>query len=327
VNAEGGINGDASRPGWVTRIAVVVTVLSAVGLLSACRPLLPAPKATAVITATADPARFVAGSTVTISVALTPDLPGAAVPTGNLLVGNGTAFPLTDGRASYSTVVNVVGTFTIPFDYSGDDQYLPGSGTVTFISDMGMAPFTGSGPTVAMAGDSITYFSKETMDRGLSAAGYRHSITGLPGYTAASAQWLVDDYAAAAPDVFVFALGTNDMTEVALGLNGTTLASIEARATAVAAQFPGACFVATTLSAHRSAAWQPPFAEYNAAADAYNDWVRATFPQVVDWDAAVAASIAAGTTILADEVHPTPAGQVVLGDLVRSAADGCRAPG
>jgi len=314
---------------WRARAAIVATVLSAVGLVSACQPLVPAPKGTPLITATATPTRLRAGSPLTLTVVVASDRPDGPVPTGTVhILNGGPTQPLVNGVFTYTLAFTGIGLFSLPFDYSGDDQYLPGAGTLDFDSEVEttMVPFTGSGPSVGMAGDSITHFASPSIEQSLAAGGYRYSVTGLPGATTTSASWLVDEYAAAAPDVFVLDLGTNDLSDFALGANSTTVASLEANVSAAAAKFPGSCVVVSTLSAHRSAAWQATYAEYNAAAIAYNDWVRATFPHVVDWEVAVAASIAAGTTILVDEVHPTEAGKAVLGDLVRQAADDCAAP-
>jgi lysophospholipase L1-like esterase len=309
---------------------LVLAILGALALASGCQPWVDV-RAVPVITATAVPAHTLHGEATTLTVVVSSDGPGAPVPTGTLTFPTLGSFTVTliDGVFTWTGQVASFGTVTAPFDYSGDANYRPGSGALSVTIDVSMIPYSGVGPTVAMAGDSITFAAKPYIDERLQAEPYRHSVTGVLGVTTANGQPLLDWYEPTAPDVFVFALGTNDLSDLALGRSGepgAALAALEARVVDAAARFPGSCFVVTTVSAHRSAAWAAPYAAYNDAALAFNAWLRATFPHVVDWEAAVLASLGAGTSILFDEVHPNLQGASVLADLVGQAADACVAP-
>lgn len=185
----------------------------------------------------------------------------------------------------------------------------------------GLAPFAGSGPTVAMAGDSITFWSTSAINAAL-ASKYRYSVTGVNGYETEAAKWIIDGYAPLKPDVFVMDLGTNDSGRIARGT--TTLADYESRVLAFVDELRGSCFVVTTITTHVTSATSDIADARNAAARDINDWLHATFPNnVIEWDTTVADALASGTVYLPDEIHPNGVGQKALASLVTSAAGRC----
>ncbi len=311
---------------------LLLAVLGALAFASACEPWVPPVRVAPVVTATAEPDPTLHSAPTTLSVVISSNRPGGPVPTGTLTFPtlNNFTVTLSNGVFTWTGQIASFTGGTAPFDYSGDANYLPASGVLQATVEIGMIPYTGTGPSVAMVGDSITFAAKPLIDDRLVAANRRHSVTGVLGWTTATAQPLFDGYAATTPDVFVLDLGTNDLSDIAIGLRGdpaTALTALQSRVTAAVGQFPGACVVVSTVSAHRSSAWGPPYAAYNDAAAAFNTWVRATFPHVLDWEVAVQASLTAGSTILMDEVHPNYQGAVVLADLVVQQVDACLGAG
>lgn len=188
-------------------------------------------------------------------------------------------------------------------------------------------PFGGAGPTVAVIGDSITLMSVEDVRSRLSAAGFSSSIIGLYGSTTAGAMSYVRAYAEVRPAIVIIELGTNDVSEIVRSTGAETLASYQQRMHAIAAMFPDSCVAVTTVAADRSVADSTVDVEaWNRTARAINDWLRATFSNVVGWDQVVHVNKAWGTPLLLeDDVHPNHGGVRALADLDRQAAERCLA--
>jgi lysophospholipase L1-like esterase len=281
-------------------------------------------KIAAVVQATIDTAPAFAGRPLAFTVTVQAPAPGAPVPAGQVtVVGAGTTEPLVGGRATGTLVMPQSGDHTVELEYSGDATYDLLGVTVPIHVEPGLVPYTGTGPTVAMLGDSVTFWSSSTIGPALGAAGFRSSVSGIQGLTTLDATWAVDHYAAAPPDVLVIELGTNDVSYMARGLPGYTMAEVQARLTALAARFPTSCVVVSTVSAHRSAAWRPEWQTYNERAVELDAWLHATFPHVLEWEQAVADALANGSTILVDEVHPNDAGIAVMAQLTAGAVASC----
>lgn len=177
-------------------------------------------------------------------------------------------------------------------------------------------PFSGSGPSVALLGDSITSAIAGTFAGAANEAGYAVSITGLDGYALAATKTWVDLYAAQAPHVMIVNLGTNDVSARAGRADADF--GFQHRLATVAAAFPRSCFVVTTITTHRpGAGW----AEWNATAASFNAHLRASYPHVADWDAVVAAH----PEYLPDGIHPvgSAAGVAALAATQVAAARAC----
>ncbi len=281
-------------------------------------------KAAALVQATIDTAPAFAGQPLAFTVTVQAPSAGGPTPGGTVTVGeDGPAVALVGGRASGTFVFPESGDHAVEVEYSGDATYDLQEVGVPLHLEPGIEPYVGSGPTVAMIGDSITYWSASAIGPALGAVGFRSSVSGVQGLTTLDASWVVGHYAAAPPSVLVVELGTNDLSYMARGLPGYTMAEVQARLAAVVDRFPTSCVVVSTVSAHRSAAWRPEWQAYNERAGELNTWVHATFPRVLDWEQAVADSLANGSPILADEVHPNDAGIAVLAQLTAQAASSC----
>ena len=252
---------------------------------------------------------------------------GRPTPTGTVVLDSTTPVPLVGGTGtSLNPSAPGPGPLSVRVDYTGDDFYESASTVASTTTELGREPYAGSGVSVGMTGDSITFWSKPALDRRFSAAGtFRYSVTGVNGATSISAAKLVGEYAATTPSIMILELGANDVGNIARGFPEFTIEGYEQRVAAYAAQFPQACVVVTTVGSHRTALTHPFWEQNNAAARTLNAWLHATFPNVIEWDDAIAASLAAGKTILADEVHPNDAGFEVLADLAVAAATRCAA--
>jgi len=172
-------------------------------------------------------------------------------------------------------------------------------------------PYQGAGMTrVTIVGDSITALSADALHRQLD-AWYLVSIDGRSGYTAEQQQPSLDEMIAMRPDVMVINLGTNDalkgtVAEVAISTLSAARGRLEAQGTTVV-------FVTLTTDTDNPAA--------NNIAAAVNAWIRSQ-ENVVDWDRAVATSIASGALLTSDSVHPTwPEGVSVLTSMIAAAVD------
>jgi lysophospholipase L1-like esterase len=172
-------------------------------------------------------------------------------------------------------------------------------------------------PTVAVIGDSITFLSAAAIQAGLTAHHDHVLITGRIGYTAAQLAPDVADFARHNPQVVLFELGTNDVTQSPAGV--TSAAAYEQTMAGYRRDFPHACLIATTVGSHR-----PGATALNAMAAQINTWLKATFTQVVDWDAYEWANRQAGHVLVdGDFIHPNAAGQAALGALDQAAVTRC----
>lgn len=179
-------------------------------------------------------------------------------------------------------------------------------------------PYTGSGPRVAVLGDSITWYTKDRTKTALETAGYATSITGNPGHTFGTIQPWGGLYWDATPEILVVNLGTNDAARQAAGDPNYTLALLQARVRDYQNGFPESCVVFTTTAEHQ---WNSPVKRE------YNEFLR-TLPHVADWDAIVRDHL----EYLPDGIHPFDdiagglAGNIAYANMVTEAVRACPQP-
>jgi len=152
-------------------------------------------------------------------------------------------------------------------------------------------PPAGTGqPIIQFEGDSITVLATSDIDAHY-ASDHDVGINALWGWDT----WLdgptsqpILAQVAESPAVEVVNLGTNDIARIgagwpARGEPSGTLADAESRLRGIVDAFgPTTCVVVTTIDSHdENATWDP-----TGSAAAFDDWIRATFAHVADWDAA-----------------------------------------
>ena len=298
------------------------------------------------VTFTTNPTTSTAGQPVTLTATVNPVAPSVGAPGGTVTFTDGTTVLGTTGPwfSKYSlTVTNLAaGTHQITATFNGTTSYRTSTATTTQTvvpilwvappppgdpnyHDQVIPPYSGTGPTVALLGDSITFLNDTRSQAALQAAGFSTSVTGNYGYTAANDKPWADLYADTHPDVVIINLGTNDANQQAAAKPNFTTDVFKQRMAAYQAEFAGSCFVVTTITSHRTAASFPAgtadaqIQAWNAIATEYNAYLR-TFAHVVDWDAAVASH----PEYLVDEIHPfTAPGSQVLAALDVAAAQTC----
>lgn len=198
----------------------------------------------------------------------------------------------------------------------------PPATTTTVVEDVGTVEqaFVGDGPTVAVVGDSLTVSSRDELRAALD--GYSVKIAALRGEGLAggpfSDRWdqlimaeALADYAADAPDVLVFALGTNDAWQSDL-----TVEELDAGWDRLLGLFPDTCLVGVTVTedAPEADGYEP------AEAAHINERIRADVDVVVDW---AAEGGDARYTDPIDTVHLTPEGAELRSRLIREGVDAC----
>jgi len=188
-------------------------------------------------------------------------------------------------------------------------------------------PYRGAGAKVAVIGDSITFVARDEIRAALTSGGFAPSVAGLYGYTATGAAPTALSYVATAPDIVVVELGTNDATELAYPASTATPATYRDAMRRITEAFPGACVAVTTVTTDRTKSALHFRADaWNAAARGIDDWLRTTYPNVIDWQSAIHHDGLAGTPLVQDdEVHPDPRGAAVLAQLDVDAAEHCAA--
>ena len=183
-------------------------------------------------------------------------------------------------------------------------------------------PYTGRGPTVAVAGDSITMLTEAVQGSRLKAAGFSESMTGNLGYTMATMRPWIDLYSETTPDVMVINLGTNDVGAQVAGNIDYSLDLFEQRVDYYRTRFTSSCLVFVTITTHRTAVEGDPAKgpTWNAIAESYHEYLRAG-GRVADWDTASNGR----PGYLPDEVHPSASGGAALSALIVEAAQSCMA--
>jgi hypothetical protein len=195
------------------------------------------------------------------------------------------------------------------------------SNTVTATVSAATIPaYAGTGPTLAVIGDSITEISTDAIQSFVGPK-YSTSISALVGATVNGRQGVADLYAPTKPSVVLVELGTNDDSRIVTGQQ--TVDGYKADLTRLTSKFPDSCVVVTTVTTHRTGA-DPDYAEFDDNARQFNAFLHANYANVVEWDNAIGDAIAAGRTLLSDDqIHPNPAGSIALGMLDKAAVDGC----
>lgn len=177
----------------------------------------------------------------------------------------------------------------------------------------------GTGPSVAIIGDSLTVAAWDPLYRNLTtdhrvkiAAWFGEAFDGGALSTKLGGTWstsVVNEYANDPPDVVVVALGTN----TAWGTGDLDLA-VANQAAALAA-FPAACLVWVTLPLDPGATdW------HTDRAAALNELGATWADHQVDWAGAVAST---PTLLGADRVHTTTTGTAVRARLISEAVRAC----
>ena len=188
---------------------------------------------------------------------------------------------------------------------------------------------------VGVVGDSITAQSASTIASTLTAAGYTPIVRGRSGLNSLEIAPTVDLFVPEHPDIMIFELGTNDVTEIRYGVpmpdhpdRPATGQDTADRLKAYATKFPGACIAVTTVTTHRTSAPNGP-ATWNKAAADIDAALHTGFRHVVEWNDAEWAQRTATPPVLllqSDLIHPTdPAGRVFLAGLDKAMADTCKA--
>jgi lysophospholipase L1-like esterase len=269
---------------------------------------------------------------VTIGAAVVASGDGPA-PTGRLTFAEGARvladLALVDAAATFKNNDLPVGQHDVVVSYAGDATAAPAKAHLRLtITEPVTAPFAGPGPSVAVVGDSITLGSKDDITAALTAAGADAQVVGLYGYTTTSAKPFVDAFIARRPSIVILELGTNDVSEIVSGVPDRTAANLRARLQALTASFPGACVAVTTVTSHRVRGTGAPSnidpQRWNEVAREHNAWLRATYPNVIEWDDTVHAWSEAGVPLVNDdELHPNAAGAKALASLDRAALARC----
>jgi hypothetical protein len=188
-------------------------------------------------------------------------------------------------------------------------------------------PFVSSGaPKIQFIGDSITEESVADIDAHFGAS-YDVAIEATGGTDTYMQAANVAAAALLSPAFAIINLGTNDALRMNAAwtsiINGQTvviepqqtLTDVTGRLDAFAAAFPAtACVVFVTVNSHNPS-WAP------ANTRAINDHIRATFPHVADWDAAVQPSYFAAP----DNPVPNAAGRQALLAIEDQAMASCAA--
>jgi hypothetical protein len=173
-----------------------------------------------------------------------------------------------------------------------------------------VSAYEGTGPRVAVIGDSITVISAEDIHAALHPE-YASSITAAIGIKTDAQLVTAQRYVATDPSVVVINLGTNDVSA------HDSPESFRHEMDAIVGLFPDRCVVVTTLTT------QPPVSkEFAARAAAYNEYLR-TFPHVADWDAVLAQAVRNGEQLTSDGVHPNDEGQRRYAALLAAAVRLC----
>ena len=266
------------------------------------------------------------GQPVTLTATVSVTAPGSGTPGAAISISDGPTLlyvgvPVS-GKVTFTMHYFDLGTHPLSASFAGSGNFAASASPLVSLVVV-RPPYVGIGPKMAMLGDSITSIGKAYLTAELSSS-YALSVTGLPGAVTAKLQPYAADYTPTLPDRVVINLGTND---AALGTPG---AEVDNELASMAATFAGSCVVVVTINAHTG---PPPVgstqggADFNTRAQSLNDFIRATFPHVVDWDAALLAHNQADPTVpwlLPDQqVHPNAAGFAALGDLIRTAAAAC----
>ena len=186
------------------------------------------------------------------------------------------------------------------------------TGTLTIKDD----PYRGrlTGPSVAIAGDSITFLAANTIEAGL-ASTYRTWAIGVPGATIASAQPNVSLEMSTHPAVISLNLGTNDVGAE----NPLWQRDFDAMLASVAS---APCIeivnINDTIANYFSTVNHGHAVVIGTAINAAIAAAAATHPNihVIDWKSAADADIYGLTT---DGIHPSAAGSIWLADHLRSA--------
>jgi acyl-CoA thioesterase-1 len=173
-----------------------------------------------------------------------------------------------------------------------------------------ISAYEGSGPQLAVLGDSITFVSAEAIDAALKPR-YALSMSAVVGVKTDGQMATAKRYAGTRPDVVVINLGTND------ALQGVDVDRYEREMAKMVSMFPDSCVIVTTIVTHPI---DPT--DYEQRAAAYDAYLR-TLPHVADWDARVAKASRTGLQYLADAVHPNADGQRAYAELIRETADAC----
>lgn len=175
------------------------------------------------------------------------------------------------------------------------------------------ADYAGSGPKVAVIGDSITHQSRFALHDAL--VGHAVRVSGLVGITTAEPGLVVTEFAESSPAVLVLNLGTNDITQ------GRSIDAALADYDAILARFPDACTVGVTITTHGSTEpTDPPGPEWSSAlAEAFNAAIPARVDAVADWAGALDPAV----DLTPGGIHPTEAGREHLAEVVSQAVDRC----
>lgn len=262
--------------------------------------------------------------TLTASVAVPA---GDAAPAGEVTFTDGDRLlghrPVVAGVATYRNNDLPVGPHDIVASYPASAGAAPATAQVRLtIRPPTVDPFRGTGTSVAVIGDSITLAAEDDIVASLGAVGGDPSVTGLYGYTTASAKPYVDAYVPVSPSIVIVELGTNDIIEMVNSVPGKTPEGLQARMQALTSSFPSACVAVTTVVSQRTRGVADP-QRWEHLASTYNRWLRANYATVIDWDQAATDAPADRELLNDDGVHPNHLGVRALADLFQSAANRC----
>jgi lysophospholipase L1-like esterase len=161
-------------------------------------------------------------------------------------------------------------------------------------------------PHVVVLGDSITYFSGGAILAALDGKA-NVSLVGRIGYTIEQVMPDARILALTHPEIVVINLGTNDAFKAVPTADSIT------QLDDMLGMYASSKRVLVDISTHFGDA------SCAARAQAFDDHIASLGLPVVDWNAAVADELAAGTPITSDTIHPNDAGQKILADLIAHA--------
>jgi lysophospholipase L1-like esterase len=165
-------------------------------------------------------------------------------------------------------------------------------------------------PNLVLIGDSITHRSADVLTEALSDR-YNVTIVAEDGRTIAEQQEGASQAAESSPDYVLINLGTND------AVKGVSLEDAEKGLVDMAAKFPDACIVFTTINKNTT------IPVYNAKASALNDWLFANAEHIADWNAIVTAGYMKQQPVVLDGLHPNEDGKAQYAQIIADALDTC----
>jgi len=169
---------------------------------------------------------------------------------------------------------------------------------------------TNDRPGLVLIGDSITHRSADVLIDSLSDR-FDVTVVAEDSRTIAEQQQGASAAAQSSPEYVLINLGTND------AVKGVPLDVAEKGLVDMAAKFPDACVVFTTINKNTT------IPVYNAKASELNDWLFANAKHIADWNAVVTAGYMNRAPVVLDGLHPNDEGKRQYAEIIQEALDTC----